>query len=198
MSQVAMQSCPHCGAGNQIGSEFCASCGKALPSAAPSGPRILGAKDLASTAAGQKLQGDELLKQAKRASGALLAAAIIGTIVPILTFVAIKSDPRLVVDPVGMGILVVIAAIFWGLWVWSRTAPLPAAIIGLVLYVTYKAFIVITNVIWMSQNPSTTTGRGGGFGGIGIGWLDLVVIGVLIQAIGAGAKHRKLIRQGAL
>ena len=67
MTQV--NTCPHCGAANPAGAAFCESCGKALPSGVASTPRVVGGDAIASTAAGQQLQGEQLQKQAKRASG---------------------------------------------------------------------------------------------------------------------------------
>ena len=199
MPQVTMQSCPHCGAGNQTGSEFCASCGKALPLAMPSGPRVLGAKDLASTAAGQKLQGDELHKTAKKATGALLAVAILQTAgVGLLIFLLQNlpgasrgSLPQ--AAQILIGAQIGVAVIFWGLWFWARVSPLPAAIVGLVLYATLVTINVVTSVSQMSQNNGAPGGSG--IGGIGIGWLDIIIIAVLVRAISAGAKHRKLMQQ---
>jgi hypothetical protein len=193
MPQVATQPCPHCGTPNPVGSTFCARCGKALPAAATSGgPRVLGKDDIAATAAGQKLQGDELHKQAKKASGALLAVAIIGTAAPVITYMIVKNSRGMELNSVVFGIMVAVAAIFWGLWVWSRSQPLPAAIVGLALYGTLVAINVFTAVSNMSQNE----GRGaGGIGGIGIGWLDIIIMAVLVQAIQAGSKYRKLMAQ---
>ncbi|HEY7118619.1 MAG TPA: zinc ribbon domain-containing protein [Tepidisphaeraceae bacterium] len=201
MTQVTMQSCPHCGAQNPWGSTFCSSCGKALPTGMPSGPRVVGAKDFATTAAGQKLQGDELRKTAKKAAGALLAVAILQTLGVGLLFVLLQNLPgaRRGALPQAAQILigaqVGVAVIFWGLWFWARVSPLPAAIVGLVLYATLVTINVVTSVSQMSQNNGKP--GGGGFGGIGIGWLDIIIIAVLVRAISAGATHRKLMQQQA-
>jgi hypothetical protein len=186
--------CPHCGVANDAGGQFCQACGKALPSAVPSGPRILGAKDFATTSAGQKLQSDELVTTAKKAKGALLAVAIIQTIVfGVLMAIASTNNQLGIVLAqavfLGIGIL---AVVFWGLYFWARQQPLPAAIVGLVLYAT----LVVINVVTAMHNMSAG-GAGSGFGGLGIGWLDIVIMAVLGQAIGAGVKHRQLMRQGA-
>src|SRR4051794_34922641 len=128
MTQVAIQSCPHCGAENPADSTFCSACGKSLPLAGSAGPRVLGKADYASTAAGQKLQGDELLKTAKKASGALLAVSVIATLVAVFIVVMFQNLPagRVPADgaSVIIGIQIGVAAIFWGLWLWSRSQPL--------------------------------------------------------------------------
>jgi hypothetical protein len=166
----------------------------------PSTPRVLGDKDVATTAAGQKLQGDELQKTAKKAAGALLAVAIIMTVMGGVFFMIFQNVPA-AARAAGnanlvIGIQFALAAIFWGLWVWARSSPLPAAIVGLVLYLTLVVINVISSVSQMSQaEPGTQGGRG--FGGIGIGWLDIVIIAVLVKAIQAGAKYRKMLAEQA-
>ena len=70
--------CPHCGATNVAGAQFCESCGKALPSLYPTGPRVVSADALPQTALGHQLVGGELAKTQKNASTALLVVAIIG------------------------------------------------------------------------------------------------------------------------
>ena len=192
---MATGPCPHCGAANPYGSTFCSSCGKALPTGMPSGPRVLGGQDFATTAAGQKLQGDELQKTAKKAAGALLAVAIISTIATCLFFVLMNNmrgaaGPGVpVVNPLMIAIMGAVTLVFWGLWFWARVNPLPAAIVGLVLYGTLIAINVVTSVSQMGET--------GARGGLGIGCIDIIIIGVLIQAIQAGVKHRKLMRQQA-
>jgi hypothetical protein len=192
---VSTMQCPHCGAVNPAGSAFCQSCGKAMPTAYQTGPRVVGANEFAATAAGQKLQSDELRKQAKKASGALLAVAIIQTAATAIIFAIIQSSSNpsapLIINKTVVAIMGALAAIFWALWFWSRVSPLPAAIVGLVLYGT----IVVINVVMTVSQMSETGGRGTGIGGIGIGWLDILIIAVLVQGIQAGAKHRKLLQQ---
>jgi len=188
--------CPHCGAQDASGgqSQFCASCGKALPSALPTGPRVVSGSAFASTSAGQKLQADELNKTARKAHGALLAVAIIQTIVTgVLVMVAnsFHNLDRFIRTPAFIA-LAVIAALFWGLWVWALRQPLPAAIAGLVVYGTLKVIDVIAALSSLSAGKA---GRGG-FGGIGIGWLDIIIIAVLCKAIGAGLQYRKMLQQG--
>lgn len=199
MTQAAITACPHCGAPNPFGSTFCSSCGKALPTGLPTTPRVLGAKEVATTAAGQKLQVDELHKTAKKAAGALLAVAIIQTLGVGLVVMILKNLPPGAAGSIpGMAKVLIaaqigVAVIFWGLWFWARVNPLPAAIVGLVLYATLVTLNVVNSVSQMSEG-----GRGGtGLGGIGIGWLDIIIMAVLFRAIQAGSKHRKLMRQQA-
>lgn len=186
--------CPHCGAVNTAGGQFCQSCGKALPSATASGPRIVSGATLASTSAGQKLQSDELVKTAKKARGALLAAAIIATAWTVLLYFLVKamSNGRAQLPLMAMVVQGGVAAVFWGLWGWSMRQPLPAAIVGLILYGTLVVINVITNVSSMSANGGQ---GGGGIGGLGIGWIDIIILASLGQGIAAASKHRKLLAQ---
>jgi hypothetical protein len=194
MTNVTTQPCPHCAVANPFGSAFCESCGKALPQGTSQGPRIITRTEFAGTAAGQRLQGDELQKQARKASGALLAVAIIQTVVCAILIALASSRGRIDVflrSPIFMA-LAVIAAIFWGLYIWARKQPLPAAIVGLVLYVTLVAVNVITSVSQLAADPGA---HHSGFGGVGIGWLDIVIIAVLGRAIAAATRYRKLLAQ---
>src|SRR5438128_2191853 len=109
--------CPHCSAPNVAGSTFCEACGKALPAAAGSGPRLVTGSTFASTGAGQKLQGDELHKQLRRASGALLAVAIIQTLAGLLMVGVLQAAPpgRTKVDPTTLYVVLFgVAILFWG------------------------------------------------------------------------------------
>ena len=201
MTMAPGVTCPHCGATNPAGMQFCASCGKALPAAFSTGPRVVGAAEYAGTAAGQELQLDELHKQAKRASGALLALAIILTIVAGLIFFLVRKlaggggggmNPRnaQVAQMLNDGtaiVLGIVAAVFWGLYFWSRVQPLPAAIAGLVIWGT----VIVLNVVMFAAAASS----GEEVRGSPVGCLDIVIIIVLAQAITAGAKHRKMTRE---
>lgn len=201
MTQLPQTTCPHCGALNPAGSAFCESCGKALPAGAVGGgggPRLVTGDALAATSAGAKLQSDDLQRQAKKASGALLAVAIIQTIATIiLGFVLnrIRSGQGPMVLNTGAVVgLAVIAVLFWGLYFWSRRQPLPAAIVGLVVYLTLVAINVVTTIAAQANAPSGSVRPGG----IGIGCIDIIIIAVLAQAITAGLKYRRLQQQGAV
>src|SRR5262249_16192426 len=138
MGDLANVPCPHCGAANQRLSAFCEACGKALPSASPSGPRVVTDSVMPSTAAGLQMVGEELKKHLKKAKGALLTVAIIQTIFGALIIGVTKATLRdgQSLPPVLVITLVGVAVIFYGLYAWARRNPLPAAIVGLTLYVT--------------------------------------------------------------
>ena len=188
MSQVT---CPHCGVLSAVGA-FCESCGKALPAQMPTGPRVVSGPATATTSAGQKLQVDELAKTAKKAQGALLLASIVSSIAIVVAFAIAQSATKGNLPPQALAILIgqaIVAVVFWGLWFWSRYQPLPAAIVGLVIYATLVVINIVTTVSQASE------GRRGGIGGIGIGWLDIVILAALGSGISAGVKHRKLLAE---
>jgi hypothetical protein len=190
--------CPHCGAANPAGSTFCQSCGKAVPTGASGTPRLVTGDAVATTGVGFNLQTDELHKQAKKAAGALLAVAIIMSVFAAIFAANINSRTGrgnagpFEVNTFAVVIQVVLAAVFWGLWIWARSQPLPPAIVGLVIYGTLVAVNVVSAISLMNQGGQAT-----GFGGLGIGFIDIIIMVVLFQSINAGIKYRKLMRSMA-
>ena len=178
---MATITCPHCGLAQEEGGQFCSSCGKALPSVVPTGPRVVTGNRVAATAAGKTVQADELRKEAGKAFGALLTVTILAALgaLLILFIISNASSEGRVIPPLAYALLVaqfVIVAVFAGLAVWARYNPLPAAIAGLVLYAT----LVVVNVI---ANPEL----------IGFGlFIPLLIVLVLIKAIQSGVRHKQL------
>ena len=183
--------CPHCNSQNPAGGQFCESCGKALPMLNPTGPRIISKTEFATTSAGQKLQGDELQKTAKKASGALMTAGVIQCALGAIAFFSTRNSPRsnLAQGPILFLLITLfgLGAIFIGLAVWARKQPLPAAIVGLALYGTLTVLGYI--LLFSAAAKMNTTPR------IGIPWIEILIIGILVQAIQAGQKYRKLQQQ---
>ena len=205
--------CPHCGAANPYGAAFCESCGKALPPPVQAGPRVLYGNQAAVTSAGVHVQTEELRAQTKKASQALLLVAVLTTIGAALIAVVVFNMPSrpgevVIISPADAVINIAVAAIFWGLFFWARKNPLPAAIVGLVLYVTLTVVQIVGVAILMrevrEQQERNAAVRGeqppaasnnpipGGMCGM---WLRILIIVMLVQAITAGVKHRKLLRQ---
>lgn len=182
--------CPHCNAQNPAGGQFCESCGKALPTLNPTGPRIISKTEFATTSAGQKLQGDELQKTAKKASGALLTAGVIQFAVGAIVFFSARYTRPILAQGSLLFLFITffgLGAIFIGLAVWARKQPLPAAIVGLALYGTLTVLGYI--LLFSAAAKMNTTPR------IGIPWIEILIIGILVQAIQAGQKYRKLQQQ---
>lgn len=175
--------CPHCGVANRSGDSFCAKCGKALP-ATRSLPRVVEGADLATSAGGRQLQSAELHRKARSASGALLAVAILATIGLGLVYYFVRdamNDPALGrVATIMLISQAVIAVAYWGLWIWSWSNPLPAAIIGLVIFLTMIA------VNALAAGPQSLVQ--------GL-LIKVIVIFVLARAIQAGVQHRSLQQQ---
>jgi hypothetical protein len=173
-----------------MGAAFCESCGKALPAAAPTGPRVVTAEALPQTAIGHRMVSDELVKQQKTASTALLVVGLIQLTCGAIALFALQKAAPGQFNPVLFVIQFGVAAIFLGLWAWSRKSPLPAAIVGLVLYVTLVVINVISAMMALAANPDSPRS---GFGGLGIGLLDIIIIVILAQAIMAGLKYKRLL-----
>jgi hypothetical protein len=180
MGDQSTAACPHCGTANQNFSSFCESCGKALPSGAQSGPRMV-TEAMPSTFAGRQLVSEELKKNLKKAKNALLTVAIIQTLFGLLIFGVAKSNMPAgqSFPPVLLITLFGIALIFFGLYAWARHHPLPAAIVGLTLFVTLHLIDAIAD-------PSQL--------GRGI-IMKIIIVAMLIQAIQAGIKYKRLLPQ---
>jgi hypothetical protein len=186
--------CPHCGENNLAGGAFCEACGKALPASTTGGPRIISGDAIPQSAAGQKLMGDQLQKQVNRAAYTLLAVGILqltcGAIAAAVVSKLPGSPPEMLV--VLLAAQFIVGGGFLGLYFWARRAPLPASIVGLVVYCTLVALNMINSVSQLgSGNPRS------GFGGLGIGWLDIVIIIFLVQGINAGMKHKRMLESGS-
>jgi hypothetical protein len=168
--------CPHCAAANLPDARFCEACGKALPDPEATRPRIVGGSDIASTAAGQELQSAALQGQARRAAGALLAVAILQVVFGtfLLVFLGRGADlqPGIYASVFG------VAVIFFCLFLWARRNPLPAAIVGLVLFLSLHLLDAVAD--------PAAIGRGV--------LVKVIIIVILAKAIQAGVKHRKLER----
>jgi hypothetical protein len=171
------KTCPHCQAENALDASFCAQCGKALPEAHPTGPRITRGKGVATTATGRGLQSDQLEKKAKSAATALFVAAglqVLGAVI----LAALMSSESLVGSE-GRGMLLpivvacgVLAMLFAGLGIWARRDPLPAAIVGLVLFVSLMVLNLLT--------------------GAGVSLVQIIIAVVLGKAVAAGVQHRRI------
>jgi hypothetical protein len=168
-----------------------------MPAATQAGPRVVSASATPTTAAGLKLHVDELQKQAKSASGALLAVAIIQTIFGGIAVAALSATNS--GAPMNTTVLYAtvfgIAVMFWALYVWSRWAPLPAAIVGLVIYVSLWLLDIIAAIFAMQgQGAGAGAAAASPFSGI---FIRIIIIAVLVKAVKAGTKHRQLMRQQA-
>jgi len=178
--------CPHCGASNVGGSAFCESCGKALPAAIPGGPRVVSADAVPTTAVGHRMVSDELAKTQRKAAGALLAVGIIQLVFGAILWASLKNAPGAAENAAQinlvLAIVIGVGMIYFALYFWARKSPLPAAIVGLVLYLTLLLVDAVTD--------PTSIGRGI--------ILKVIIIAVLAQAIQAGLKHKQLLKTGGM
>jgi hypothetical protein len=181
MSEPSQISCPHCGTANQSAASFCEACGKALPTLTAAAPRIVTEAALPSTAAGRQLLGAELQKHLKKAKGALLTVAVMQTIFGALIIGVSKATlPAGETVPAVLVItLVGIAAIFYGLYAWARRSPLPAAIVGLILFVTLHLIDALADPRQITRGLI----------------VKVIIVAMLAQAIQAGVKYKRLLPQ---
>lgn len=185
MSEAA---CPHCQTANPLPNSFCQSCGKALPRQS-GGPRVITGDALPTSAVGQVLVGDDLTKQMKRVFNTLLGVGILQIVIGAVLFGILQAGRRgnmelpvvLLVTQFG------VALVFIALAFWARKSPLPAAIVGLALYGTLVVLNVVQAISRVSEGGPRT-----GLGGIGIGWLDIVIMAILFKGIQAALKYKKL------
>jgi hypothetical protein len=128
-----------------------------------------------------------LARQSKKAYGALLTVGILQAIFAVVIIALLKADAETPIDSqldpnVSIGALAVamfgIAAMFLGLAFWAKRNPLPAAIVGLVLYITVHLLDALAD--------PTAIARGV--------LIKVIIVVVLVRAISAGAKHRALAR----
>jgi hypothetical protein len=182
---------------NPSGGTFCESCGKALPPPVPSTPRVVHTGAMPMTAAGQQFVSDDLTKQTKRAANMLLVVAILqlvcGALIVVILSNALPKGRKSGNVPVFIIVQLGVAALFFGLYFWARRSPLPACIVGLVVYCTLVVINMINAISNLAHTQANQPTRG--IGGLGIGWLDIVIIALLAQGISAGLKHRRLVAQ---
>jgi hypothetical protein len=181
-----MASCPHCSVENPDGAAFCGSCGKALPDASAGGPRVVTAADYATTGAGKQLQIGELDRQRRKAFGILLAVAILQAIGGVIILAAGRAvgvgTENVVVNPLVYGIVFGLAFVFLVLSLWARKSPLPASIVGLVVFCTVHLLDAVANPLTLLNGIL----------------VKIIIVVLLIQAIMAGVRHREALRQQSM
>ncbi len=84
----------------------------------------------------------------------------------------------------GMAILLtlcnfVLAATYFGLWIWAKSRPLPAAMTALILFLTLQAINLAISPLSILQ-------------GIVV---KIIILGVLIRAVTSANKYQKLKQQ---
>jgi len=172
-------SCPHCNAECLENSQFCQSCGKAVQ-AISSVPKIFeDTEDIAQTVVGKKIQGMTLEKAMTSAKRCLFAVGILQLLAGAAFYAgfrfaeeeSVKQELLIMLTGVGLiGILYIV------LGLWAKRSPLPASIVGLVLYVSLLVFDGISDPAAIAR-----------------GWImKIIVLMVLVKGIKAGIQYRKL------
>ena len=138
-------------------------------------------ESMASTSAGRQLVSDELQKNLKKAKNALLTVAIIQTVFGLIIYGVAQSNlpPGRSFPPVLLITLFGIAALFYGLYFWARRNPLPAAIVGLTLFVTLHLIDAIADPTQLARGII----------------MKVIIVAMLVQAIQAGIKYKRLLPQ---
>jgi hypothetical protein len=127
--------------------------------------------------------GDEARKALNQSSGALFAVAALQAVCGLIALFALPEAVGVPAEGPAMAIvgavIVGVAAVFAGLGVWARFMPLPATIIGLVLYVGITLFD-------LASAPELA------YRGVIV---KILIIVMLVKAIQAAAKYQRLMRE---
>lgn len=168
--------CPHCVAPVADGALFCTACGMAV-SAGAEGPRILRRHDIAATSIGRAFQMESLGKIARKGVTALgVVAGFQFLAAVIFYFMAQNHRFRIPEENMAAVVLAVVGLLFVGLAFWANKAPLPAAIVGLVFFVTMVSLDAIADPRSIIRGLP----------------VKIIVIAMLAQAISAGLQYRRL------
>lgn len=159
-----MLTCSECSHANLRKSKFCEACGASL------------ARVAASERAADEIEADALLLEVKKAQSAMLLVAIVQSIAAV--FLVLMNT----VDTITTVVLVLIAALFFGLWAWAKHKPLAAAIVGLMVFVSLHLADAIVDPTALVRGIV----------------LKIVVVVMLARAISAGIKHREFVRERGL
>jgi hypothetical protein len=177
--------CPHCSTTNPPDARFCESCGESFPETDVSRPRVVSGSDVASTETGRSLQADQLKQQSRKAAGALLAVAILqvifGTFMYLVARNEVANNPELTVDRAAIGTVYGVGGLFFALYLWARKNPLPAAIVGLVIFVSLHLLDAVLDPTAIARGII----------------VKIIIIVVLIKAIQAGVRHRTISREAS-
>lgn len=175
-----MVTCPHCSVENADGAAFCVSCGKALPLAS-AGPKVVSGDQFATTAVGRGLQGDQLKKQLRTASNTLFLVGVLMVVGGVVVYAMLQNAPAGArkLAPTLLVVNLVLAAIFFALGGWARVSPLPAAIVGLALFLTLQLVNAVLDPTTIAQGII----------------VKVIVIVVLIKSVSAGMKYKQLLAQ---
>ena len=172
--------CPHCQAEVASDSLYCSACGMAVRVAHPE-PRVVNElKGMATSFAGQSIQGDMLVKKMKTAFRTLLVLGLLMTLSGgLLIVAAILGSPQnqgflLVGVP-----LLILGIGYLGLAIWSRRQPFEAALTGLIIYVAL-------NLLGIAMNPLSIADAI---------LIKIIVIVTLVNAVRAGLAHRRVARE---
>jgi hypothetical protein len=136
------------------------------------------------------LVSHDLHKTINRAAYTLLGVGIVLVLVGGLAWGALSrlpSTPEREVMWMGGVVVLIVGALFLCLFSWAWKSPLAPSIIGVVLYGTLVALKVRGSIVNGSIGKP-----GNGIGGSGVGWLDVLVIALLVQGIQAAVRFNRM------
>jgi hypothetical protein len=179
---MTMSVCPHCGSQTLASAAFCESCGKAVSSGS-AGPRIVGNAAQATSGASAKLMADGLKKYTKRAMTTLIVLGCLQLVIAAVFYSISTGGPVANRGAMQTAALVTagLGVVFLGLGFWARSSPLPATVVGTVLY----GSLIMLNVVNWANQP-------GGARGLPVGLLDIIIVAFLLKGIQAALEYRKL------
>jgi hypothetical protein len=155
-----MLTCSQCLHANVRSSKFCESCGASLADVA------------AAERMADESEAEVMLLEVNKARGAIGVVAILQVGIAVVFFALGKVDTTTLIVMLGIG------GVFTGLWMWCKTNPLAASIVGLLVF----SSLHLTEAI---IDPKTI------MSGIAV---KIIVVVVLVKAIAAGLKHREFTR----
>ena len=177
---MTSNTCPHCGAADHFpNAPFCQRCHKALP-IPNDGPRLVEGAGRPMTMSGHAAQVEEASAQSGKGSGALLGAAIIQFLGGALTYFTAANTPGVSAAEAQTATILVVGlgVVFFVLYIWSHRQILPAAVIGLSIYLLVHAADAMIDPMQL-------------FRGIIV---KVIIVSVLCRSIAAAMKQRDLSR----
>lgn len=159
-----------------------------MPVNLPAGSSIRPIQTGAYTWAGRTLQAKEFFRQARYNCLVLLILAILqglGGGCILAGAMALPNVGQQLVSPVASAVSTfVLSAVFVGLYLWSRRSPLPAALVGLVIYSTVAALnlLVFLAAGMVCALPFAAV-------------IIALIIWLLVRAMRAAARYNRLTKQ---
>jgi hypothetical protein len=186
--------CPHCADPTESNAAFCASCGLAVATTFPGGPSLLEGDELAKTPVGRRLQHASLGQYCRSVANTLITLGVLQMFAcGILSWVSRDSANQDALMPL-VYTLGILGVVFLALGSWAYKSPLPAGIIGLVLYSTLSVLHWIQQISMMGQTAARDSNvevRSFRMDFI----IQIIIIGFLVKGVKSALTRRRLQQQ---